>query len=109
MEALRRIPESDSKMRQARKKELRAKYLNKKFLVGPKSGVPKSVAEKLVEAAGSWSHLMNDSVLPDEIFNVRLDACVYTNTHALLQAHLYTHTVTHTRVPQDTLVFIKLL
>ena len=71
LEALRRIPESDAKMRLARKKELRAKYLNKKFLVGPKSGVPKSVAEKLVEAAGSWSHLINDSVLPDEIFHVR--------------------------------------
>ena len=71
LEALRRIPEADVKMLQARKKELRVKYLNKKFLVGPKSCVPKSVVEKLVDAAGSWSHLMNDSVLPDEIFQVR--------------------------------------
>ena len=70
MEAFRRIPTTDVKMRQARKKELRLKYLNKKFLIGPKSCVPKSITEKLVEAAGSWSHLMNDSTLPDKVFQV---------------------------------------
>jgi hypothetical protein len=39
-------------MKASRKREIRNKYFNKKFLIGPKSSIPKSITEKLVSIGG---------------------------------------------------------
>ncbi|XP_023933546.1 regulator of G-protein signaling 22 isoform X1 [Lingula anatina] len=60
MEAFRRIPHEDTKRRDMKAKEIKTKYLTKKYFFGPNSPAGKEGQNKIMESCGGWGKLLED-------------------------------------------------
>ncbi|ESO87501.1 hypothetical protein LOTGIDRAFT_235002 [Lottia gigantea] len=60
IEAWRRIPHTDEKKRDQKAKEIKTKYLNKKYFFGPNSPAGKEGQDKVAAAGGGWGKLLED-------------------------------------------------
>ncbi|KAL4236453.1 GTPase activator [Mactra antiquata] len=60
IEAYRRINHADEKKRDAKAREIKMKYLNKKYFFGANSPAGKEGQEKVAEAGGGWGKLLED-------------------------------------------------
>ncbi|KAK6179499.1 hypothetical protein SNE40_011844 [Patella caerulea] len=60
IEAWRRISHTDEKKRDQKAKEIKTKYLNKKYFFGPNSPAGKEGQEKVMNAGGGWGKLLED-------------------------------------------------
>ncbi|XP_046585614.1 LOW QUALITY PROTEIN: regulator of G-protein signaling 22-like [Haliotis rubra] len=60
IEAWRRITHSDEKKRDQKAKEIKTKYLNKKYFFGPNSPAGKEGQDKVMAAGGGWGKLLDD-------------------------------------------------
>lgn len=53
-----RIPYTDEKRRDMKAKEIKTKYLNKKYFFGPHSPAGRAGQEKVMQAGGGWGKLL---------------------------------------------------
>ncbi|XP_060585737.1 regulator of G-protein signaling 22-like isoform X3 [Ruditapes philippinarum] len=60
IEAFRRITHTDEKKRDAKAREIKMKYLNKKYFFGANSPAGKEGQDKVAEAGGGWGKLLED-------------------------------------------------
>ncbi|XP_074640881.1 regulator of G-protein signaling 22-like [Tubulanus polymorphus] len=60
IEAFRRIPHTEELRRDAKAKDIRAKYLTKKYFFGPNSPAGKAGQEKVMAAGGGWGKLLQE-------------------------------------------------
>ncbi|XP_041356675.1 regulator of G-protein signaling 22-like isoform X3 [Gigantopelta aegis] len=60
IEAWRRISPKDERKCDQKAKEIRIKYLNKKYFFGPNSPAGKEGQDKVMEAGGGWGKLLED-------------------------------------------------
>nr|XP_006824172.1 PREDICTED: regulator of G-protein signaling 22-like [Saccoglossus kowalevskii] len=60
IEAFRRIPHSDNERRDEKAKEIKQKYLNKKYFFGPNSPAGKEGQNKVMQAGGGWGKILQD-------------------------------------------------
>ncbi|ELU18295.1 hypothetical protein CAPTEDRAFT_185777 [Capitella teleta] len=60
IEAFRRTPHTDEKKRDTRAKDIKVKYLNKKYFFGPNSPAGKDGQDKVMQAGGGWGKLLDD-------------------------------------------------
>ncbi|XP_052776517.1 regulator of G-protein signaling 22-like isoform X2 [Mya arenaria] len=60
IEAFRRILHTDEKKRDVKAREIKMKYLNKKYFFGPNSPAGKEGQNKVAEAGGGWGKLLED-------------------------------------------------
>ncbi|CAH1803041.1 unnamed protein product, partial [Owenia fusiformis] len=60
VEAFRRIPHTDERRRNMKAKDIRVKYMTKKYFFGPNSPAGREGQEKVMEAGGGWGKLLED-------------------------------------------------
>ncbi|XP_070556314.1 regulator of G-protein signaling 22-like isoform X2 [Ptychodera flava] len=60
IEAFRRIPHSDNERRDEKARDIKLKYLNKKYFFGPNSPAGKEGQNKVMQAGGGWGKILQD-------------------------------------------------
>ncbi|KAM5158184.1 regulator of G-protein signaling 22 [Mantella aurantiaca] len=60
LEQLRRMPHKDKEKRQEKSKDIKNKYLNKKYFFGPNSPATRDQQEQVMNLAGGWGKILHD-------------------------------------------------
>ncbi|XP_077349225.1 regulator of G-protein signaling 22 [Lithobates pipiens] len=60
LEQLRRMPHKDKETRQEKSKDIKNKYLNKKYFFGPNSPATRDQQEQVMNLAGGWGKILHD-------------------------------------------------
>ncbi|OWF36346.1 Regulator of G-protein signaling 22 [Mizuhopecten yessoensis] len=60
IEQFRRLPQNDERKRDDKARELKNKFLNKKYFFGPNSPAGKAAQDKIMADAGGWGKLLNE-------------------------------------------------
>ncbi|XP_069127158.1 regulator of G-protein signaling 22-like isoform X2 [Argopecten irradians] len=60
IEQFRRMPQNDERRRDDKARELKNKFLNKKYFFGPNSPAGKTAQDKIMADAGGWGKLLNE-------------------------------------------------
>ncbi|XP_018414474.1 PREDICTED: regulator of G-protein signaling 22 [Nanorana parkeri] len=60
LEQLRRMPHKDKEKRQEKSKDIKNKYLNKKYFFGPNSPATRDQQEQVMNLAGGWGKMLHD-------------------------------------------------
>ncbi|XP_033738546.1 regulator of G-protein signaling 22-like isoform X2 [Pecten maximus] len=60
IEQFRRMPQNDERRRDDKARELKNKFLNKKYFFGPNSPAGKAAQDKIMADAGGWGKLLNE-------------------------------------------------
>ncbi|KAL8181849.1 UNVERIFIED_CONTAM: hypothetical protein K2H54_032162 [Gekko kuhli] len=64
IEQFRRMLHKDKKQREDKSKEIKNKYLNKKYFFGPNSPATKEEQEQVMKLGGGWGSVLHDQVPP---------------------------------------------
>ncbi|KAG8441803.1 hypothetical protein GDO86_010834 [Hymenochirus boettgeri] len=62
LEQLRRIPHKEREKRQEKVKDIRNKYINKKYFFGPNSPATRDQQEQVIKLAGGWGKILQDKL-----------------------------------------------
>ncbi|XP_060077454.1 regulator of G-protein signaling 22-like [Ylistrum balloti] len=60
IEQFRRMPQNDERKRDDKARELKNRFLNKKYFFGPNSPAGKAAQDKIMADAGGWGKLLNE-------------------------------------------------
>ncbi|XP_068093826.1 regulator of G-protein signaling 22 isoform X2 [Hyperolius riggenbachi] len=60
LEQLRRLPHKEKEKRQEKSKDIKNKYLNKKYFFGPNSPATRDQQEQVMMLAGGWGKILHD-------------------------------------------------
>ncbi|KAE8599295.1 hypothetical protein XENTR_v10017130 [Xenopus tropicalis] len=60
LEQLRRMPHKEKEKRQEKSKDIKDKYLNKKYFFGPNSPATRDQQEQVMKLAGGWGKILHD-------------------------------------------------
>ncbi|XP_072266946.1 regulator of G-protein signaling 22 [Pyxicephalus adspersus] len=60
LEQLRRMPHKEKEKRQEKSKDIKNKYLNKKYFFGPNSPATRDQQEQVMNLAGGWGKILHD-------------------------------------------------
>ncbi|XP_018123630.1 regulator of G-protein signaling 22 isoform X2 [Xenopus laevis] len=60
LEQLRRMPHKEKEKRQEKSKDIKDKYLNKKYFFGPNSPATRDQQEQVMKLAGGWGKILRD-------------------------------------------------
>ncbi|KAM4704934.1 regulator of G-protein signaling 22 [Rhinophrynus dorsalis] len=60
LEQFRRMPHKEKEKRQEKSKDIRTKYLNKKYFFGPNSPATRDQQEQVMQLAGGWGKILHD-------------------------------------------------
>ncbi|NXA33623.1 RGS22 protein, partial [Eudromia elegans] len=71
IEQFRRMLHKDKEKREEKSKDIKNKYLNKKYFFGPKSPATKEQQEELMRSGGGWGQILHDQVSPAILLEIQ--------------------------------------
>ncbi|NXC49564.1 RGS22 protein, partial [Penelope pileata] len=71
IEQLRRMLHKDKEKREEKSKDIKEKYLNKKYFFGPNSPATREQQEELMHSGGGWGQILHDRLLPVVLLEIQ--------------------------------------
>ncbi|NWJ01778.1 RGS22 protein, partial [Crypturellus undulatus] len=71
IEQFRRMLHKDKEEREEKSKDIKNKYLNKKYFFGPQSPATKEQQEQLMRSGGGWGQILHDQVSPEILLEIQ--------------------------------------
>ncbi|KAM4688914.1 regulator of G-protein signaling 22 [Discoglossus pictus] len=71
LEHFRRMPHKEKEKRQEKSKDIKNKYLNKKYFFGPNSPATREQQEQIMQLAGGWGKLLHDRLSSNVLVEIQ--------------------------------------
>ncbi|XP_053571891.1 regulator of G-protein signaling 22 [Bombina bombina] len=71
LEQFRRMPHKEKEKRQEKAKDIKNKYLNKKYFFGPNSPATRDQQEQVMQLAGGWGRILHDRLSSNVLIEIQ--------------------------------------